>query len=154
MHFELSGNVCTEQTSLMIGTKIVLNSPCVSVYALLFLILTLLKLVLKQRISLVMTNLIAAILLMQISLGFTAYKSANLYVSTTTKQNAIFTFCPLFGLTVQYILNLWISIVHKSILRHSGFQTSMCWYVISSLFTYHSLSQVKLTSHQNQNEEQ
>lgn len=68
--YELEGNTCTEQTAFVLVFGLFRLLPCTYSYSVIMIVLLLLKLVLKQRISFVMTNLMCVNVIMVGSLAY------------------------------------------------------------------------------------
>ena len=114
--------------------------PCMYTYLVVFLILALIKIILKSQISLVMTNLMCVSTMMLGSVAYVSYQNIILYQQEQSVLQCILAFVPVYCCVLQLIFNVWISIVHRVVLRYGGYQTSNLIYLPSVFLTYHCLS--------------
>ena len=100
----------------------------------------------KYRLSLVMTNLLVASTMTLFSLWVVLYQNVYAFLDTSDFSSIwiLFQFFGLVALILLYVFNVWVSIVHRSLLKSAGFQTSRLPYCFSSLLTFHTLSQLRL----------
>lgn len=135
-------NICTQESSWDTAKALFLPLPCLYVYLACAVLLLAVKGIRKDRVSLVMTNLLlvscllTCALILQTVFNFTTTKSGWL--------DWLVTLTPMLYICANLLVNLWVTLVYKTVLAISGLQVSrwVCW--PSALLSYHILSQVSI----------
>jgi hypothetical protein len=141
---KLEDNVCSDFETSEVVFGLFIKLPCTYVSVVIFITLFILKLLLKTRISFVMTNLVCLTSLMILVQTYVSFVNIRTFFNQPTLLGSLTTFIPIVCLVFHWVSNLWITLVHKILLTVGGYRTACCVYLPSLFFTYHCLSQVHL----------